>query len=203
MGDPTTELDYGLNWICGDGARVLHFGCGDGDLLRRCAAGGTQIHIGIDPSPKLISKARRMTEASGQRGAKYYFRCGGAAELKALLPDSFDAVIIWGAVDDLSREDGEFVLCEMTRALAKKGKALLKLGGHDEQGSEVNFAEMPVLWNLTVAEWTKRFEESFIVKPCRDIYNREKRRHEAVFLLQKPDGITVKKDPGSSPGGRI
>ena len=188
MGDTATELEYCLNWLRG-GVRVLHFGCGDGELLRRCAAGGSQIHIGIDPSPKLIYNARKLTEAKG--GVRYYFRCGGVSEFKALLRDSFDAVIVWGAIDELSREDGEFALSEIDRVLAKKGKALLKLGWRDAQGAEINLANTPMLWGITVAEWTKRFEENFVVKPCRDLYNREKRRHEAVFLLQKPDGVSV------------
>ena len=70
--------------------------------------------------------------------------------------------------------------------VAAKGKIMLKLGGHEGQ-EEIQLNEMPLLWGMTAGEWTTYLEEKFIVKPYRDIYIKERRRHEGLFLLQKPE----------------
>jgi len=185
MGDTAYELDYGLKWVCTDAARVLHYSCGDGEILRRCAGMGTQIHIGIDASPRHIAKARQFKAYNSN--TKYYFRCGGVSALWVLLQNSFDAAIIWGGIDDLSPEDGQAVLSCVFRLLAVKGRAILKLGAHDRQGEGICLNDMPLLWGMSVSKWVGHLEERFIVKPYRDIYNKERRQHEGFFLLQKPE----------------
>lgn len=100
------------------GKRVLDLGCGSGTATVMFAKQGAHA-IGLDPSPELLTAARRAAERAG---VKVELHQGDLADLAFMRADSVDLVFsawAFGSVPDLNR-----VFRQVHRVL-KEGSALV------------------------------------------------------------------------------
>ncbi len=96
--------------------RVLDVGCGEGQVARSIARGGTQV-VGLDPTPSQISEAHR-------RGGPPLFVQARAEQLP-FGDDTFGAVLLCLAIEHI--DPFEPAIDEIARVLSPGGQFLLLL----------------------------------------------------------------------------
>jgi ubiquinone/menaquinone biosynthesis C-methylase UbiE len=102
------------------GDRVLDVGCGSGAVTRDIAkrVGSQGLAAGLDPSPALLSIARKLAQEAGL-GDRVEFREGNALRLP--FPEaSFDAVVCATVLSHVPK--GESAIPELTRVLRPGGR---------------------------------------------------------------------------------
>ena len=129
------EAVYPISMLCGRGAMaravaqlagltagdvVVDVGCGTGTAARRARREGAGRIVGIDPSPRMLRLARRVTALRRTDGVIFL---EGSAENLPLDADS--ATVVWALQSVHHWEDVARGLREALRVLAPDGRLLL------------------------------------------------------------------------------
>lgn len=187
------ELNSALDWLCGDSATILDFGCGNGTMLCHCALRGTKQLIGIDFSQNGIEQAEIKCRELADK--KFRFFTGSTEVLKELESESQDGIILSNIIDNIYPQDGILLMEECCRVLKQHGKVFVKLNDYitSEQIIKWNMKEIEsnvyddglLLWNQTDEEWIKFFEKYFMIEGRDKIYYPKAEQFNRMFRLIK------------------
>jgi ubiquinone/menaquinone biosynthesis C-methylase UbiE len=188
-----SEMDKGLDWLCGGVSSVLDFGCGSGSLLFHCALLGVEQLIGVDISQAAVDAA--LKSAGLMKHGQFTFISGGIEKLSAMKDASIDAVILSNIVDNLYPEDARILMSEVTRILKPAGRAFIKLNPYITEEQIVAWKirriednvldDGLILWNNTTAQWETFLSAYLSKEEYLDVYFREQDQHNRLFLMTK------------------
>ncbi|MEV0981662.1 class I SAM-dependent methyltransferase [Streptomyces sp. NPDC049915] len=128
-----------LDWLLGrlaPGSRVLDVGSGTGRPTAAALAGAGHDVLGVDVSPVMVSLASRQVP-----GAR--FRHADIRELP-LEDASFDAVCVYFALLQMSRQEQTGVVGRLARALRPGGTMVLATVPADVENLPIDFMGQPV-----------------------------------------------------------
>lgn len=123
------------------------------------------------------------------------FLCGGIEALRNIKDNCFGSIILSNIIDNITPEDAELVVQNISRILKTQGKVLLKVNPNlsqeelDKEGAKLvdnNFyveSDGIYFWNLGTSEWNKFLEKYFEISEYKEIYFEEFNQYNRLFLL--------------------
>ncbi|WP_328314875.1 class I SAM-dependent methyltransferase [Streptomyces sp. NBC_00442] len=161
-----------LRWLLDElvpGSRVLDVGSGTGRPTAETLSSAGHSVLGIDISPVMVDLATRQVPDAE-------FRCGDIRAV-ALSDSSFDAVCVYFALLQMSREEQVSLVTRLARTVKPGGRMVLATVPVDVEGAEFVFMDHPVRATsfarddfvalVTDAGLTVRSEESLLFTPSR------------------------------------
>lgn len=189
------DLEYAIDWILREANNVLDYGCGSGAMLFRCAFhDNINKCTGIDISREAIQLGNETAKFNNLDNTME-FLCGGIDELRNIKDNFFDSVILSNIIDNITPEDAELVVQNISRILKIKGKVLLKVNPYlsqeklDKEGAKLIHNNFYVerdgiyFWNLDTSEWRRFLEKYFEISEYKEIYFEEFNQYNRLFLL--------------------
>ena len=189
-------MNRGLDWLCEGAESLLDFGCGNGNMLFRCAFRGTAKHTGIDLSSGGIARAEAVSRS--MPCGSYRFVEGGIDALDEIPASSVDGVILSNIVDNVDMDNAVRIL-EHAHRIARAGARLfIKLNPYltEQQIAEWNIRIIKddllddglLLLNMPTERWLALFDRYFKLYHCEDVYFKQYDQTNRVFLMtNRPD----------------
>ncbi|GKX68335.1 class I SAM-dependent methyltransferase [Inconstantimicrobium mannanitabidum] len=191
------DLEGGIKWLTDGTTNILDYGCGSGAILFRCTANkNISKCLGMDISEKAVELGKATARLNNLDDV-VEFCCGGVEELRGIEENCFDGAILSNIVDNITPEDAEVVIENVSRILKPKGKLLLKLNPYlsaeqlDECGCKLigdnlyEETEGIYLWNCSTSQWKEYIERYFIIEDYKEIHFQQFNQYNRLFLLTK------------------